>query len=121
MGLEQWCYLAGALVLSGHHGASLPDGHLKVLQDRGERWVGPPRPLQALLDARLQCRQLLLRTQSKCILVFSKNNPTIKKGFPFYPNYNHWQQVPTIAHNVNTCFIVWHFLKVIKAPVWDHL
>lgn len=42
---QQRLYLAGALVVSGHHGASLSDGHLKVLQDRRQCWVGSTGPL----------------------------------------------------------------------------
>lgn len=59
---RQWWYLAGALILSGHHGTSLPDGHLKVLQDRGKCWIGSASPLQSLLNASLQRCKLLLRT-----------------------------------------------------------
>lgn len=47
-------YLAGALVLSGHHSASLPNGHLKVLQDRSQCRIGSTSPLQTLLNAGLQ-------------------------------------------------------------------
>lgn len=49
------------MVLSAHHTTSLPYGYLKILQDRGQCWIGSSSPLETLLNASLQRSQLLLR------------------------------------------------------------
>ena len=69
------CYLAGALALPGHEGAALADGQLKVLQHGGQGGVGSSGPLEALLDAGLQHRQLLLRGAGHGILLREGSEP----------------------------------------------